>query len=135
MKKVFQDKDNCLDACLATLLGITLKDVPETRWLAEKSEGGGFWFKEINDWLIKKHKSRLIWVSKKDVLMNIGGGYKDPFILVIKGDYGKDAHAVIVNHEMKIIHDPAHPAQIKRSFTETYGMDVKTQYALFLTKN
>jgi len=136
LKKVFQDKDNCLDACIATLLGVALKDVPETRWLNENSDAENFWLDKLNKWLVSKHKSRLILMSsKKDILLNLGMGYSKHFILVIKGNYADNAHAVIVNKDLKIIHDPAHPSCLKQSFTEIYGLDVKTEYALFLAKD
>ncbi len=135
LKKVFQDKDNCLDACIATLLKIPLKDVPETRWLHEDAKQDG-WFKAINSWLIKKHKSRLILAyGDKAILTNIHGGYDKPFILVIKGSYAKLSHAVIIDKTLKIIHDPAHPSCVKKSFTEIYGLNVQAEYALFLTKD
>ncbi len=134
MKKVFQDKDNCLDACLATLLGVKLKTLPVSRALDTDKEDK-FWIQKLNDWLIKKHKSRLIYADKQSILINIGCGYNKPFILVITGDYAPTPHAVIVDSSLKIIHDPANPSHISKSFTELYGLEVKTDYALFLTKD
>jgi len=132
MKKVYQDKDNCIDACVASLLGIKLKDVPEIRWLGEKAKESS-WMKELNDWLKTKHKKQIVLLSPPtDILYHIANGNEQNMILVISGSYNKNKHhTIIVNKHLQIIHNPDPMARFENIFAQ-YGFTIKTEYALAL---
>lgn len=103
MKGQYQTTDNCLSACLATILGIPIRRVPN--FFADKSADEAC--EHAHEWLREKHsldivfsrsnKSFLKWVAKSGVI-HIRIGPADP---------GMDLWHAVVYEGDRMVWDPA----------------------------
>ncbi len=95
---IFQDEKNtgnCLQACIATLFGLPLEEVPHFATM------GDYWFQN----LIK-------WGLGHGILTMMLDGYPPSEIYTIMGGpspRGNFTHAVVVGPNNEVVHDP-HPS-------------------------
>lgn len=131
MKKIYQDKDNCMAACLATLLNIDLKDVIDYSF---EHRQGKNWLVELNRWCLQYHKVNLIRLDNASIQNIIDDGYNGYIILVI-GDSieSKRNHAIITDSKLRVIHNPNKNIQMKDIY-KVYGINTKVLYGFILAK-
>ncbi len=129
--KVYQDKDNCIDACVATMLGVKLKDIPDIRMF---TKDGKDWIQELNKWSVKKHKKRWICLEEDGLIRLMWDGYPSNFIAVLHGSFHTEGvdHAIIMDKGFRIIHDPNRTSP--KDIFAKYGLSVNIKYGLICVK-
>lgn len=89
----FGEKGNCWVACVASLLGIGIEDVPEfDKWAAERNT---HWYILFEAWLLKEHNFHPMIIHHHVPVPHIVGGTSPRGI----------SHSVIYEGA-KLIHDP-----------------------------
>jgi hypothetical protein len=103
----FGTEGNCYSACLASILELSILDVP--CFINKKSE----WFNNVNDWLEKNYKMGMLSVPIP-ALKNSDMNYffnmtikKEPYNIIWGFSYEETVHACVGKGKM-IVHDP-HP--------------------------
>lgn len=103
---------NCLQACLASLLGLPLDAVPHFAAIKDgdgEVEGKRRWFLELERWLVGRGLGVAVWYFED----GRGDWYASPGTLFLgsgqspRGDY---AHVVVVDDRWRVVHDP-HPSR------------------------
>lgn len=145
MKKVFQtniDKDNgnCMQAIIASLFEMDINDVPNfISFYNAKNTNPHF---ELLKFLRTKGYNYSIWTSsyllhdgglklKHDLnltkrILKIDGGINNYFYASVKSQtFDKVTHAVIIDNEMNIIHDP-NPNQLALKLKAEDILDIIT---------
>lgn len=109
----FGSDGNCVQACIATLLGAPkLEDVPNFLWSSESktSRRSSFEFWEaIDDYLTEKGLVRLM----------MGNNYYPECHYLVSGKTERGSYHMVVMFENKLVHDP-HPSRaglIQRDIT------------------
>ena len=103
------DRGNCWAACIASLVGCRIGDVPDTRHSTD-----GTWFDLTSEWLSGRGLVIEVIGGKRKLPESMGGGcvsYDAPIGWAIacgKSPRGPWGHAVVV-FDGRIIHDP-HPS-------------------------
>lgn len=124
MKKVYQTivdagKGNCMQAACASLFDLSLEDVPnfiETHGEVNANlqfwkfvKGRGYHYCAFNSSYIngKDERKRFYSLDFVKELLEYDGGIKGYFYASVLSQTFKDCtHAVIINKEMNIVHDP-----------------------------
>lgn len=102
MKTVYQnEKDNCLSACLASILELDITDVPNF-YTDDTIE---FW-RKVNSWLDKKDLKAIAWSDRG--LKQIQKNHKDAGygIVTMKSKDNNTSHA-FVSFNGIVFHDPS----------------------------
>ena len=100
------ERGNCFSTCLACILGIDTKHVPN---FMDSSGDGGAWFDAAHEWLHPRGLSLICWEGEKSPVSYAPQSHKD-CVLIASGDSprGSYLHSVLWKHE-KMLHDP-HPS-------------------------
>ncbi len=95
MQTKFDDDGNCWPASVATMLGVSIEDVPEfDKWAIERNTS---WYVLFEAWLMKEHKLFPLIIQHHVPAIHIAAGMSPRGL----------SHAVIYQGA-KMIHDP-HP--------------------------
>ena len=112
MKKVYQTivdkhKGNCMQAAVASLFEVSLEEIPNY------IEIGRGWFSTMQETYKERGYSLCPFNPHRDIkltkeLLKIDGGINGYwYASVVSKFYGEDVtHAVIINKNMKVVHDP-----------------------------
>ena len=106
MKPVFQKRGDgqCLNACFATLLGVSFEDAPRVRGDEDEPELMGPYLRRVRRWLSRRGCSLLGFTGKPEIYA--GAAY------IAIGDsprfHRESMHAVVMVGK-KVVHDP-HPS-------------------------
>lgn len=100
---------NCFSACVASILGLTLADVPYFMGDAPMDEPDGGWFDRFADWL-EPHGFYPVFFRLDDQ-----GLWRPPGLHILSGrspraPEGKDWQHSVVARRREIVHDP-HPSR------------------------
>lgn len=96
MKPVnMQGSDDCLRACIATLLDLEYKD----SFVVDRSKGAPWWFDQLKDW--GNYRDYTVKMTKATHLRRWNYG-----IAIGPSPRGDWTHAVVVDNTLAIIHDP-----------------------------
>ena len=117
IQTLFGDKKgNCLSACIASILEISIDKVP--CWADEKN-----WADAVSNWLYKNYGLRYLEVSRTDHIEYFSEQSECFYIMSGKSPRGNFWHAV-VGHKGKMVHDP-HPDNKGLEKFETISFLVK----------
>jgi len=103
MKPVFQTRfgedGNCFEACIASILEISLEEVPDLKEFKDSEA----WSKAVNSWLKTRGLQyiELDFHESDDMLWE----YVDSYHLII-GKTGHDLFHSVVGHNGKVVFDP-----------------------------
>lgn len=118
MKKVYQDKfgkgGNCFSACLASILEIDLKGVPNFQ------EPNGEWYRNYKKWLMQKYELDLIAITN----WNEAENWPKTYAIVSGTSLRGLAHSTVY-FGIDLVHDP-HP--------ESSGVKDITDWIYFVPK-
>lgn len=89
---------NCMQAALATALGLPLEAVPH--FLKDGSDDG--WWERMNEWLVRNFQVSLI-------SLKVGDWDIPPVVHLMQGKTVRDSEHVVVGYAGQMIHDP-HPS-------------------------
>lgn len=109
----FGDGGNCVQACIATMLGVSkLDDVPNFLWTdstkTQKRNSFDFW-ESLDEYL----------ESKGLVRMMMGNNFYPECLHLVSGKTVRDTNHMVIMFDNKLLHDP-HPSRaglIKREIT------------------
>ena len=99
MQTVFGSRGNCMSACLASLLGLPIGQVPN---FFDKSESDDHWWELVREWL-KEHGLGVITINYSQELMEKIGG-----VHIVAGLSARDVNHAVLYKDGKLFHDP-HP--------------------------
>ena len=116
MKPVFQTvfdsvKGNCLQASLASVLEVSLDEVPD---LAERDD----WYGMLNKWLRETYGVEVVCIPV--------GGWTPPGFHLTGGDGGRGMEHVVVGKDGEMIHNP---------YPRAGGLSEEKQHWLFVVVN
>lgn len=105
MRGVYQTRfnpGNCWEACIATLIGCPLEDVPE--WPSDPEQGPDY-IASLREWLSERFGLTLLWLQRKALEASWGGAWALRITVVETSE--TTCHAVICRGS-EIVWDP-HP--------------------------
>lgn len=106
MNKVMQtrtdEKGNCFSACLATMLGLQIEDVPNFFDLSDGDDD--LWWASVREWLKPRNLGLLTINANQELLYKFPGAY-----LIVAGKSIRDRYHAVIYKNGEMVHDP-HPS-------------------------
>jgi hypothetical protein len=125
MKPVFQTipapdgKGNCLQACIASILELSLEQVPHFALWYDSSD----WHEKMNDWLMETAGIYEITVAANSMYLEQTYGFA-----ILNGMSERGVMHSVVIHNGLMVHDP-YPGGTGIATPESYGLFICTQPA------